>query len=358
MAKPFVRFASVQAKNGPTAVVLMNMGGPETVEGTRDFLYRLFSDGDLIPFGRFQKPLAKLISTRRYKKIEEHYEEIGGGSPIRRFSEEQGRLACELLDKLNPESAPHMPYVAFRYAPPLTDEMYEQLLKDGVKRAVAFSQYPQYSYSTTRSSVNELERVIQRLDPERSIEWSYILRWPTHPTFIKTVAAKVRDELAKFPEADRDHVMVLFSAHSLPMTIVNKGDPYVAEVSASAYAVMQSLNFSNPYRCTYQSQVGPQPWLGAQTQKAIQTLEKQAGYKGVVVVPIAFTTDHIETLHEIDIEMREEVTKPELLRRAESLNLDAGYIQAMAEIVKEHLNDDPAQIASGAAAKPVFNLLS
>lgn len=358
-ARAFARYASTSSKSGPTAVVLMNMGGPSTVEGTRDFLYRLFSDGDLIPFGRFQKPLAKFITARRYKTIEEHYKEIGGGSPIRKFSEQQGEMACELLDKLNPDTAPHKSYVAFRYAPPLTDEMYEQLLKDGVKRAIAFSQYPQYSFSTTRSSVNELERVIERMDPERTIEWSYILRWPTHPSFIKTVARKVQQEIEKFPEADQKDVMVLFSAHSLPMTIVNKGDPYVAEVSASAYAVMQSLGFSNPYRCTYQSQVGPQPWLGAQTQKAIQTLEKQPGYKGVVVVPIAFTTDHIETLHEIDIEMREEVTKPELLRRAESLNLDAGYIQAMAEIVKEHLNDDDAaQVASGAAARPVFNVLN
>jgi len=339
--------------------MLMNMGGPSKVEETHDFLLRLFRDGDLIPLGPFQHSLGKFIAWRRYKTIEEHYEEIGGGSPILKYSEIQAKGACEILDKIHPQTAPHIPYISFRYARPLTDETYQKMLDDGITRAVAFTQYPQYSFSTTRSNVNELHRCIEHFDPDNKIKWSYILRWPTHPGFINTVADHVRNELAKFPPESRDKAMILFSAHSLPMTVVNRGDPYVAEVSASAYAVMQKLNFANPYRVTWQSQVGPQPWLGAQTQKAIQTLEKQPDYHGVVVVPIAFTSDHIETLHEVDIEMKEEVKKPELLRRAESLNDDPQFIEALADMVVQHLdNDEASQITSGMAAQPVFTRLN
>lgn len=338
--------------------MLMNMGGPSKVSETHDFLLRLFSDRDLIPLGPFQEYTAKFIAWRRYKSIEEHYEEIGGGSPILKYSEIQAKGACEILDKVHPETAPHIPYVAFRYAHPLTEETYAKMLEDGITRAVAFSQYPQYSFSTTRSNINELERRAKELDPDQRIKWSYILRWPTHPAFINTMARHIQAELKKFPEEDQDKVMILFSAHSLPMTVVNQGDPYVAEVAASAYAVMQRLEFSNPYRVTWQSQVGPQPWLGAQTQRAIQTLEQKDDYKGVVVVPVAFTSDHIETLHEVDIEMREEVKKPELLRRSESLNDDPEFIQGLADLVVEHLdNDKQAQVASGMAAAPVFDKL-
>lgn len=342
-------------KTGPTGVVLMNMGGPGKVSETYDFLLRLFSDEQLIPLGPFQKQIAKFIAFRRYKTIEKHYEEIGGGSPIRKFSELQARAACDLLDKIRPESAPHLPYVMFRYAHPLTEDVYPQMLKDGVTKAVAFSQYPQYSFSTTRSNLQVLEEQRETVDKDNQIKWSYLLRWPTQPKFIATVARKIQDQLNQFPAEDRDKVMILFSAHSLPMTVVNTGDPYVAEVCASAYAVMQKLQFSNPYRVTWQSQVGPQPWLGAQTVKAIQTLEKSPDYKGTVVVPIAFTSDHIETLHEIDIEMRSEIKKPELFRRAESLNVDPEYIEAMAEMVKDHLDQNhEAEVASGAAIVPNF----
>lgn len=347
--------AASTASRGPSGVLLMNMGGPSVVSETYDFLYRLFSDKDLIPLGPFQQYTAKFIATRRYKTIEEHYNEIGGGSPIRRFSEAQAKAMCELLDKQHPETAPHLPYVAFRYARPLTEETLAQMLKDGVQRAVAFSQYPQYSFSTTQSSVKELKKFAAQMDPEESIKWSWLLRWPTHPGFISTVARHVRDALSKFPEETRSEVTVLFSAHSLPMTVVNRGDPYVAEVAASSYAVMQKLGFSNPYRVVWQSQVGPQPWLGAQTVTAIKTLEKQEDYHGVVVVPIAFTSDHIETLHEIDIEMKEEIKHPDLLVRAESLNEDPEFLQAMADMVIEHLDGNrEAEIKSGVAIRPSF----
>lgn len=345
-------FATTQCRS-KTGVMLMNMGGPSKTSETYDFLLRLFQDKDLIPLGPFQNWLGKFIAKRRYKKIEEHYDEIGGGSPILRYSEIQAKRMCEILDQIHPASAPHFPYIAFRYAHPLTEETYQKMLDDGITRAVAFTQYPQYSFSTTQSNLNELKKQGEILDPMNTIKWSYIQQWPTHPGFIDTVARHVKDALAKFPEPHREDIIVLFSAHSLPMTVVNQGDPYVGEVSATVYAVMQKLQFCNPYRLTWQSEVGPLPWLGCQTKNAIKSLEKEEDYRGVVVVPIAFTTDHIETLHEIDIEMKEEVSKPELMVRSASLNDDPEFIEAMADMVVQHLDDDAfAQNQSGMGIHP------
>jgi ferrochelatase len=194
--------------------------------------------------------------------------------------------------------------------------------------------------------------VREQLDPDGQIEWSFIERWPTHPGFIKTFAKNVQAELDRFPAEDRDDVVVLFSAHSLPMTVINQGDPYPAEIGATAYAIMKELGFRNPYRVVYQSQVGPQPWLGAQTSKVVEELDKRESNKGVVIVPVAFTSDHIETLHEVDIEMKENLKRPELVRRAESLNGDPMFIQALADILQDHLQGNVEnQVESGAAIR-------
>lgn len=332
------------------------MGGPSSVPETHDFLLRLFSDKDLIPLGPFQGLLAKFIAKRRTPSIEQNYKDIGGGSPIRKWSEYQAQEACKLLDGLSPQTAPHKPYVAFRYANPLTEDTYKQMLKDGITRAVAFSQYPQYSYSTIRSSLNELERLKQSLDSQQQIQWSTIDRWPTHPGLVKAFADNIRAQLNTFDPEVRDKVVILFSAHSLPMDVVNQGDPYPAEVGASVYAVMQELGFSNPYRLVWQSQVGPKPWLGAQTQKMVNALEDKNKVEGMILVPIAFTSDHIETLHELDIEVKDSLKNPNIYRRAESMNGNPLFIEAMADVVNTHLNDSPdkhqKQVQSGTAIKP------
>ncbi|KAK9325239.1 hypothetical protein V1517DRAFT_315127 [Lipomyces orientalis] len=320
---------------GPTGVVLLNMGGPSTIPEVYDFLYRLFADGDLIPLGRYQETLARFIAWRRTPKIEHHYEEIGGGSPIRKWSEYQAAEMCKRLDNLSPETAPHKGYVAFRYAKPLTEETMAQMQQDGVKRAIAFTQYPQYSCSTTGSSLNELWKVAKRLDPNSEIKWSVIDRWPTHSGLVKTFAHLIKDKLKEYDEGVRDKVILLFSAHSLPMSVVNRGDPYPAEVAATVYSVMSELKFTNPYRLVWQSQVGPSAWLGAQTSDTIKSLVKK-GQTNIILVPIAFTSDHIETLHELDLEIIKE-TKVEGIKRAESLNGHPMFLDALADAVHNHL---------------------
>lgn len=328
---------SISRSKAPTGIVFMNMGGPSTVAETREFLLRLFSDRDLIRIP-FQKIIANFIVQRRTPKIEKNYAEIGGGSPIRKWTELQATAVCKILDTTNPETAPHKPYVAFRYAKPYAEDTIPQMLKDGVTRAVGFSQYPQFSFSTTGSSINDLYRQTLIHDPKREIKWSVIDRWPRNDKFVTAVSNHIKEKLAEFPESHRSEVILLFSAHSLPMDVVNLGDAYPAEVAATVYAVMEKLNFSNPYRLVWQSKVGPKPWLGARTDATVQRLEKQDGFKGLVLVPIAFTSDHIETLHELDIELLEEVEKPELIKRSASLNDDELFIEGLAEIVKDHLD--------------------
>ena len=195
------------------------------------------ADGDLIPLGRLQGYLGPLISRRRTPKIQKQYAAIGGGSPIRKWSEYQSSEMCKILDRISPETAPHKPYVAFRYADPLTEEMYAKLLEDGFGRgkggrAVAFTQYPQYSCSTTGSSLNELWKWRERLegkrasdgtDPTGAIRWSVIDRWPVHPGLVEAFAQNIEAQLASYPEERRKDVVLLFSAHSLPMSVVNRG---------------------------------------------------------------------------------------------------------------------------------------
>ena len=258
---------------------------------------------------------------------------------------------CKILDKISPSTAPHKPYVAFRYADPLTEEMYTKLLDDGFGRgkggrAVAFTQYPQYSCSTTGSSLNELWKWRNRLEgrratgetqPEGAITWSVIDRWPAHPGLVRAITKNIQDQLNTYPEETRKDVVLLFSAHSLPMSVVNRGDPYPAEVAATVYAVMQQLNFSNPYRLCWQSQVGPSAWLGAQTSDTVKHYVER-GQTDLVLIPVAFTSDHIETLYEIDEEVIPEDAKGHPgVKRAESLNGSPMFIEALADIAKVHL---------------------
>lgn len=342
---------SMTGAKGPTAIVFLNMGGPSKVDEVGDFLSRLFADADLIPLGRLQAYLGPLIAKRRTPKIQKQYAEIGGGSPIRKWSEHQCAEMCKLLDLVSPQTAPHKPYVAFRYANPLTEDTYKKLLADGFGngnggRAVAFTQYPQYSCSTTGSSLNELWKWRQRLEgkvtssadgKDGTIQWSVIDRWPVHPGLVEVFARNIEEKLAEYPAERRDKVVLLFSAHSLPMTVVNRGDPYPAEVAATVYAVMQRLKFSNPYRLCWQSQVGPQPWLGPQTQSSVEEYVAK-GQTDLVLIPIAFTSDHIETLFELDKEVIGESGHPETVKRVESLNGNPIFIQALADIAKAHLD--------------------
>ncbi len=236
--------------------------------------------------------------------------------------------------------APHKSYVAFRYAAPLTNEALEKMKEDGVERAVAFTLYPQYSCSTTGSSLNELHKSLKTIDPDQNIKWSVIDRWATHPGLIDAFARHIETSLAEYDAETRKDVVILFSAHSLPMTVVNRGDTYPAEVASTVDHIMKRLNHCNPYRLVWQSQVGPQPWLGPKTDDAIIGYAKK-GIKNLLVVPVAFVSDHIETLFELDLEYGELAEENGIgYKRVESLNADPIFIEAMADLVSKHLKSN------------------
>ncbi|QRV79142.1 ferrochelatase [Ceratobasidium sp. AG-Ba] len=282
-----------------------------------------------------QRLLAPWIAKRRAPSIKEQYASIGGGSPILKWTRLQGEGMVKLLDELSPQTAPHKSYVI--YAQPLTEVTLAEMHKDNVKRAVAFTQYPQYSCSTTGSSLNELYR--------RSMS-----TWATHQGFIQAVTENVRAALGKFQTdlaepgtkwqgSDADRPVILFSAHSLPMSVVNRGDPYISEVAMTVGAVMRELG-DWPYRLVWQSQVGPSAWMGQQTSEAIKGLAR-LGRKNAVLVPIAFTSDHIETLFELDLEYVKEGKELGMnIQRAASLNASPTFIRALADIAAAHLKDE------------------
>lgn len=321
----------------PTGIVLLNLGGPETLDDVEPFLLRLFEDREIIQLP-VQSVLGPFIAKRRTPKVRELYRVIGGGSPLRQWTQAQADGMVARLDVLYPETAPHKAYLAFRYTEPFADDALRQMAADGVKRAVAFTQYPQFSCATTGSSLNELWRAAHRLGLADAFEWSLIDRWPTHEGFIGSMTEQVQKGLTYFAPEDRGDVLLLFSAHSLPLSVVDRGDQYPQEIGASVHAVMQELGGGNPYILAYQSEVGPVRWLGPSTEKVIKGLGAK-GHKHVLVVPIAFTSDHIETLSEIDIEYAELAHQVGIthFHRAPSLNGSPRFQDAMAQLVGEHL---------------------
>ncbi|CAH1789178.1 unnamed protein product [Owenia fusiformis] len=334
---------SADTSRPKTGIMMLNLGGPETLDDVHDFLLRLFRDKDLIPLPA-QSQLSKWIAKRRTPSIIDQYREIGGGSPIKKWTDIQGEGMVKILDKISPETAPHKHYIGFRYANPLTEDTIEQMEKDGIERAIAFTQYPQYSCSTTGSSINAIYRHYQARSEPTNMAWSTVDRWPTHPGLVQAFADVIRTEIERFPEEDQDDVIILFSAHSLPMKVVNRGDPYPAEVAATVSRVMDALGHSHPYRLVWQSKVGPLPWLGPQTDEVIKGMVKN-GKKNLLMVPIAFTSDHIETLFELDLEYAQNLGSEvgaKNIRRAAAMNDHPVFIQALADIVKDHLVSNKA----------------
>jgi ferrochelatase len=321
-----------------TGIVLLNMGGPETLDDVEPFLRNLFLDRDILRIPG-QRIIGPLIAKRRSPRIREQYAAIGGGSPIRRLTEWQGRAMAERLDRLSPETGPHRAYVAFRYTPPFAADALRAMAADGITRAVAFSQYPQFSCTTSGSSFKDLFAQAEALGLRHAFEWSVVDRWPTHGAYVQALAETVREGLSRFAEGpERDAVTVLFSAHSIPMSVVNRGDAYPAEVEATVAEVMAAAGVPNPWKLSWQSKVGPIPWLGPQTDDTI-TAMAASGVQDVLVVAAAFTTDHIETLFEIDVEYGHLAKEVGIRRfeRAPALNERPAFADALATIVAEHL---------------------
>lgn len=321
-----------------TGVLLLNMGGPATLDAVEPFLLRLFADREIIQLP-LQDWLGPFIVKRRVGKVRALYDAIGGGSPILRWTEAQGAAMSARLDAIRPASAPHKHYVAFRYTPPFADDALRAMADDGVERVVAYTQYPQWSCTTTGSSLNDLWRALDRTGLAERFTWSILDRWGEHPGFVAAMAERVHEGLAQYDAAERDGVLLLFSAHSVPLYVVKRGDPYTHEISASVARTVEALGVPNPHLLAWQSEVGPVDWQGPSTEKVIHQLAAR-GRKNVLVVPIAFTSDHIETLSELDREYGDLARSLGMTgyRRAPALNDLPTFTDAMADMVAAHLD--------------------
>ncbi|BAZ50119.1 ferrochelatase [Nostoc ellipsosporum NOK] len=329
---------------GRVGVLLLNLGGPDKLDDVGPFLYNLFSDPEIIrlPFRWLQKPLAWFIASRRTKTSQENYKQIGGGSPLRRITEAQGEALKEQLGYLGQEANI---YVGMRYWHPYTEEAIALLTQDNIERLVILPLYPQFSISTSGSSFRLLERLWQQDPKLQRLEYTVIPSWYKQPSYLQSMAELIAQELDQFSNPNEVHVF--FSAHGVPKSYVEEaGDPYQQEIEDCTALIMQTLNRPNSYTLAYQSRVGPVEWLQPYTEDALKQLGAQ-GIKDLVVVPISFVSEHIETLQEIDIEYREiaEESGIENFRRVPAPNTHPVFIKALADLVIDALTKPSLKLA-------------
>lgn len=313
--------------------MLFQLGGPDSLEAVEPFLYNLFSDPDIIdfPFSRLaREPLARLMASRRARHAAEHYRALGGASPL---LENTRRQAVALEAELRRDFEARV-VVAMRYWRPFTQEAVAELERFRPERVVLLPLYPQYSTTTTGSSLNEWRR---RFQPDGwRPEVRIIREFHDHPAYIEAVTAHVDAALGEFAEPRA--VEIVFSAHSVPMDVVERGDPYPQQVERTVELVCRLGGWPNRRQVCYQSKVGPSRWLRPMLK---ETLEKVAagGGQQVLVVPISFVSDHVETLYEIAIEHREIANRLGIrdFRMMPGLNDSPRFIRALGQLVRAAL---------------------
>ena len=317
-------------------VLLMNLGGPERIKDVGPFLYNLFSDPEIIrlPIPAFQKPLAWLISTLRSTKSQEAYLSIGGGSPLRRITEQQAR---ELQSKLRESGLNATTYIAMRYWHPFTESAIADMKADGIEQIVVLPLYPHFSISTSGSSFRELKK-LRDLDSDfKQIPMRCIRSWFSQSGYLKSMIELISEQISLCESPQDAHVF--FTAHGVPKSYVEEaGDPYKEQIEDCSLLIINELEkylgHSNPYSLSYQSRVGPEEWLKPYTEDVLEELGNSK-VNELVVVPISFVGEHIETLQEIDIEYKEIAEKAGIknFRRVKALNTHPTFIEGLNDLV-------------------------
>ena len=324
------------------AVVLMNLGGPDSPAAVRPFLYNLFSDPAIIDLpGPLRRPLAWLIARQRSRVAGEIYAHLGGGSPLLANTEAQSRA---LEAALGPE---YRCFIAMRYWHPLTAQAVAAVKAWRPEEIVLLPLYPQFSTTTAGSSLAAWHAEAQRQGlacPTREAP-----PYPTEPGFIAALARHIDELLADVARPSR----LLLSAHGLPLKIVRKGDPYPEQIESTAAAVIDALEHRpEDWRVCYQSRVGPLAWLGPSVDEEI----RRAGQDGVgvVIAPISFVSEHSETLVELDRDYRRlaESCGMPFYRRAPTVGTDPRFIAGLARLVRRETETQPAERPREAAASP------
>lgn len=301
--------------------ILLAMGGPDNLDQVEQYLYNIFSDRSIIrlPGGRvMQRPFAKIISRARRKKVQRHYARIGGRSPLRMWTDSQ---AAHIESLVKGQQPGFRCYVGMRYTRPSITDVVSQACRDGFKRITFVPMYPQYSKATTGSAFIVAQKALQGL---RGVEASFINDFHDHPSYVSLLSNYIKGHI------DREATL-LFSAHSLPRRFVDEGDPYVQQVETTARLAAAGRE----YYVSYQSRTGPVEWVGPDTiDEARRLLEEKPG--NLFVVPISFVCDHIETLFELDLELKETLASDlaRRIRRMPMFNDDVRLAQALTEMIE------------------------
>jgi protoporphyrin/coproporphyrin ferrochelatase len=326
-------------------VVLFQLGGPDAPNAIEPFLYNLFCDPDIINFpGAWlaRKPLAWWIAHRRAQTVADHYAAIGGHSPIRLLTERQARALERALAPLCDAKC----FVAMRYWHPLTREAVAGVRTAPLDDLVLLPLYPQYSLATTVSSAKEWARLYRPATPAPTLH--AVNDFYNHPLYVQALAERIATTLRHF--ADPAGLHFVFSAHGLPISLVDRGDPYPEQVQETVRLVLARGHWPYEHTLCYQSRVGRQRWLAPSLDETIERLARE-GKKKLLVVPLSFVTEHIETLHEINIEARDEATRLgiEKFEMMPALGDSPTFIAALADLVLRAAGIDSSQNAPKSA---------
>ncbi len=308
----------------PVAVLLLNLGGPASLDDVEPFLYNLFSDRMIIRLGPsfMQRFIAKRIARKRAAESRANYEKIGGFSPINKITSAQGAALSESLSG----EGDFMVLSCMRYWHPFTKDVVLQLKKEQVQHCIALPLYPHYSLATTGSSLRELKKQLALIAPE--IDLSSVKSWPTQEDYIRCLSRRIIEGAAEFGQRGFE---LVYSAHSLPQKFIDEGDPYVMETRQTIEAVEQITGIKG-HLC-FQSRSGPVKWIGPSTPETLHRLAA-GGTKNILMVPISFVSDHIETLYEIDILYRDLAHELGMeLKSTPGLNTDPDFIGALKKLV-------------------------
>lgn len=336
--------ADGQAAVGPArvGVLLFNLGGPEDLASVEPFLVRLFSDRDIIelPLGAALQPaFAWLIAKLRGPSVRRNYARIGGGSPQLRYTRQQAEALQARLERNGTRAGV---FVAMRYWGPSTEQALVAMEAAGIERVVTLPLYPHYSSATTGSSERELQRALAAPRWAGRFRVQGVTSYASDPLYLDALADTVRGALTGFPAEARRRVVLLFSAHGLPQRFVDRGDPYVQETEATRAGLLARLGLPNRNLLGYQSRTGPVKWIGPGTDELLRELGHE-GVREVLVVPLSFVSDHIETLYEIDMLFAEHARAAGIAdyRRSPALGTHPLFIEALAGLVERRLAASP-----------------
>ena len=308
------------------AVILFNLGGPDKLESVEPFLFNLFNDPEIISIPSiFRYPLAKFISKRRAPIAKNIYKEIGNKSPILELTQEQATI----LENNLSSKGDYKCFVAMRCWHPRASEVIKKVKEFNPDEIILLPLYPQFSAATSGSSINEWKYLCKK--ENYNIKTKIICCYPTANYFIESHVNLIKKTLNKI---ENKNFKLLFSAHGLPEIKIKKGDPYQWQVEESVKAIMTKLKGENlDYVISYQSRVGPLKWIGPSTDAEIIKYSKEK--KGIIIVPIAFVSEHSETLVELDIEYKKlaEENGCSFYKRVEALGIEENFIKALTELV-------------------------